>query len=1467
MTAIATPDPSAESTQEIIDSALERIADATDFYEFEQAWIEGLRRLSTPNCGDMRTHLLAEAGRRLSVFDDVADDVARRNWLRQLVEEVRLRGDASLEGELASVATNEFREAFARARTEITELRAAVTAGESLQAFAIRCPLAADRVRDLGRIAEGLHGSGLLAFGPVEDLKIARELANALIPPAPLVPSVPESLRVTRDNLLDWASASGSDQALPILVRRLIAETVPSVEWLDMPAGTAVTSSGLDGIVRCARGNRFVPAGQSVWELSTKQRDSHKKAGDDYDKRVAGTPPEERADMAYVAVLCAPWIKAREFEQDRTAKGDFRQVEALNVDGLEAWLECAPATTVWLREQMGAPVTGFGLLSAWWSKWLESTRTPLDEGFVLAGREQAAETLRDFCRQSRGVVTVGGRFQRDEILAFSSAALVAGDASASSIGDVLYVDTHEAARRLLAAETLSGKSANIRPTPTLTVVVPSAEFAEYLSARSPHRMIVPIPGSTQAEIVLNAVDSGQVAQRLQDNRVELHEAHRLGGMARMSLMALRRHLSVDPALHTPKWAKGQIDKTLRRSLLLGGWNENRIGDREVVEQFIGLPPDAVAEELRQFDAGDAPMTSTGELWHAVSPSDTWMLLHDELSLGDIKDFATTAHEVLADADPLQDLSGEEVLRAQIEGVHAKYSSLLKQGVATTLALAGSNPPMASGATTADTGMAEGNTQRLLRSAMDDPTPRTWAAISETLPLLAEAAPEVVLEALRTCLAVPHTFARAMFTDGDSDSFGFAASSPHFRILNALEVIAWSPEHLTAAVDVLARLAEVDPGGHYTNRPAESLASIMCPWLPNTSAGADDRLAAIRMLRKSHSSVAWTLMLSMLPNRRNFQHPGELPRFRDWRPGLPEVTPQEHADTITAIAEMLIEDVGEDSERWAALIQHLADLPSEVRRKAIAAISRLAAADPDETFKSRVWPLLRSLLGRHSETDWALAETDLELLAQAQDRLRPAEPSVSFDHLFSSGLLYIDDVDASDGYEKFQAALRPKREEAIGVVLAEGRLDAVFDFAKSVDEPRRVGSALAGCNSALDKDILRAMETASGAITEVALGYFGHRFAELRWEGLGELLSENQVSPQVAADVLRSPPPVELPWTRVDAWGEEVATEYWHRVGFYDLGVPQELSQLLEVCRRLREVGRLELAGTLLSVRSTANESHSEFADEAAAWLEQRIKQPNTESEYDDMAYWRLVSLFKVLDKHRDHLGTSRIAILEWQYYPLLHHDPDFSAPNLYRELACDHELFAQLVEWAFKPASATPDDQPSVTKAQQQMASSAYRLLRKWPDSQFVPALNDDGALDVESLQMWIDSTRELLAASDRSTIGDQMIGAALAASPKDPNGEWPGIAVRNLLERLQSESIDEGLLMAVLNQRGGTTRSLTAGGEQERQLAESYREKSHRFQEWPRTSAIFSRLARGYEREASHHDREAEPVRRGLPT
>ena len=110
------------------------------------------------------------------------------------------------------------------------------------------------------------------------------------------------------------------------------------------------------------------------------------------------------------------------------------------------------------------------------------------------------------------------------------------------------------------------------------------------------------------------------------------------------------------------------------------------------------------------------------------------------------------------------------------------------------------------------------------------------------------------------------------------------------------------------------------------------------------------------------------------------------------------------------------------------------------------------------------------------------------------------------------------------------------------------------------------------------------------------------------------------------------------------------------------------------------------------------------------------------------------------------------------------------------------------------------------------------------------------------------------------------MIGKALAVSPPDPGGEWPSLPVRELIERLRSDDVALGLHVALRNQRGATNRSPTDGGDQERQLVATYREKSRNLSSWPRTAAIFEGLAASYESDAALHDRSAEAVRRGLP-
>jgi hypothetical protein len=174
-------------------------------------------------------------------------------------------------------------------------------------------------------------------------------------------------------------------------------------------------------------------------------------------------------------------------------------------------------------------------------------------------------------------------------------------------------------------------------------------------------------------------------------------------------------------------------------------------------------------------------------------------------------------------------------------------------------------------------------REVLAHASADTVGRTWASLSDVLPLLAEAAPDEFLNAVREGLHGDAPLMRRLFTDEESDPI-FSLTSPHVYLLWALEGLAWSRDFFGQSVDLLAGLAELDPGSKRNgNRPFGSLEAIFCPWHPNTSVGIEGRLAAIDGLRARHSSVAWRLMVSLLPRQYGISVPTHEPAFRDWKP--------------------------------------------------------------------------------------------------------------------------------------------------------------------------------------------------------------------------------------------------------------------------------------------------------------------------------------------------------------------------------------------------------------------------------------------------------------------------------------------------------------------------------------------------------------------------------------------------------
>ena len=141
-----------------------------------------------------------------------------------------------------------------------------------------------------------------------------------------------------------------------------------------------------------------------------------------------------------------------------------------------------------------------------------------------------------------------------------------------------------------------------------------------------------------------------------------------------------------------------------------------------------------------------------------------------------------------------------------------------------------------------------------------------------------------------------------------------------------------------------------------------------------------------------------------------------------------------------------------------------------------------------------------------------------------------------------------------------------------------------------------------------------------------------------------------------------------------------------------------------------------------------------------------------------------------------------------------------------------------------------------------------------------------DGTVSPTDLRHWTTEAMSMLTEADRLEVGELHIGRVLAASPSDPDGRWPCVEVRDLLEELQDERIEDGLFTEVVNSRGITTRSPGEGGTQERELAAKYKREADQFvDQWPRTASILRRLAKYYDQEARREDERAERFRRGL--
>lgn len=1247
---------------------------------------------------------------------------------------------------------------------------------------------------------------------------------------------------ITRDDLKAAAGLAGFDTVFPLLIRRLIAETAEGLTELDMPGGSGTAAGGFDGVVVATEQTTFVPAGTSVWELSV-QSGAQSKADSDYIKRTAGPNSEDPARITYVQVGLASWTKARTWARERTDKKFWKEVRAYNLDKVHGWLDAAPATTAWLADQLGKALPGVRSAEAWWlDTWLLSTHIPLTADVVLAGRESIASSLVALLSSGQQMITLGGDLRADEVYALIAASLEhAGTAQAEALKTrTLYVSSADSLAQLLR-----------QPQPLVLILHDSALLTD-LPIRQPHKVIVLGPRGMDPDVEIPQVDGQVVEQRLLAAGESRERAYSLGVLARRSLSALRRALALHSTLCTPDWAK-EPDIVRRRLLLLGGWEGTNPDDRLIVEECVGRSYTEVQEAmLKLASAQGIPFLGRlHEQWHVLAPEDTWALLSPHLTSDDLDALRRISVRVLGETHPLSQQAGD---------VGASFSGTLRAGLVHTLAMLGASGDAVHlpGGMTGDV-LARLIVRELFEQANADRSYALWASLGEVLPLLAEAAPEEFLRAMRVGLEGQRPLHASMFADSNRNKFGQIPPSPHTHFLWALERLAWSPDYFDETLDVLAKLAAIDPGGEWSNRPARSLQEIFSCGHPSTAANEETRHRGLERLLKNKPDVARSLLIDLIPDGHQFQMPHAGPTFRDWKRELHH-TRTDLTRSVVFVVDTLFGDLGDGPLPYLALVDKVDKLSPAHRAAFAEKLTSLGASITDDETRARLAEAIREKVAHHREyadTVWALPEDELRVIEEAGKSLqtRSVVPRVAW--LFQSDWVTLGDQSKRDDYATHHAAVIERRVEAIEQVLSEGRLTALAELASRVQYPYLVGTALAEHTTELDDDMLGWLNEPSPR-RDVALGHLRTR---LRQEGtpLRDALLTRSKAHALQATILNATDDPPAAWRKLAELSEEVSEHYWRNFVYYGLG--NTFEQVVEAARNLVSVGRYTAALHLISLYSKQSDS-VEAAQVAATACEAFLASDLEDPEIQSLSEYDFRHIFALLARYRDALSQQRVAYLEWQMFPALGFEA--KAPILHATLLEDPAFFAELVSRIYKPEGEddSPDRDGPDFEQRRLIATRAYEVLYSWRQC---PGIGPDGTVSLDLLRAWVTKARSRLHDVARTRPGDLTIGQALAFAPPDPDGLFPPRAIRDLLEELRLDRIDEGLGIGIYNKRGVTTRGLTDGGAQEWELVARYREQAQAASAWPRTKKLLRELAQSYEAQARCEDEEAERRRRGL--
>ncbi|MEN5435288.1 hypothetical protein ABE545_16760 [Sphingobacterium faecium] len=1255
---------------------------------------------------------------------------------------------------------------------------------------------------------------------------------------------------ITRDNLESWAKTTFSKATLPYLISRLVRATTPISTKADLPSGSATYIGGWDGIVNCEIETAYVPQGISLWEFGTTD-DCKGKADDDYNKRKKKPDGYTPSNCTFIFVTPRLWTQKDKWILAKKAENYWKDIKVYDAIDIEQWLDSALSVSRWFASQDGVgtyPFDGIMTADEFWEEWsIGGKGLALLPESMTSGREYERDAL---LSTLQGEATIKGikASTKSEAIAFiiASAKTFPTDESDRFFSKALIVDTEGNFRGIRI-----NTNSELNLIPRFDDMQPL-----YSAVAKGHHVLVPLGADdnfNQETIVLPTIDKyGQIKSLIQSGIPE-SEAEKFSRESGRNITILKKLLGFP--YNKAKWMVNENIHEIIPALLLGRWNENFIGDIELIEKLSNQKYSEYIVTLNKWKSfEEAPIIQIGETWRLTSPLDLWTNLFSLLAPKDFENLKECFAFAFKSGNPIIEPEVENSFSAYLSK-SKKYSSWAREGLVQSLILIGRLNEVK----ISNLKNPQNFVDTLVFDLLDNASGEMWISVDHELPLISEASPEIFLNAVKQSLSKEQPEIMDMFKEKD----GFMSkTSHHTGLLWSLESLAWLPEYLLDTSLILLTLSRLDPGGNLSNRPSNSIVEIFKPWHYQTLATFDERMGVLQYITTKERESGWDLLIRMLPDHHGIAHPTHKMRWRifDKNTNL-TYTYQEIWDTNTKVIEILISIFDNDELKFAQLIKEVPNLSSNDRKRVLNWANDAYQNIKQVSFSS--WEAIRKILNHHRshpDTDWALPESELMELENLYNKLQPTDIIDRYIWLFNEhwpqfpeGFKYVKN-DSENRNTQLQKRIVIERKKAIILILEELSLSGTLELRKKVKEPRHLGITLADVISNQD-EVLRTCECLYDDNDTIS---FIHSFVYQKsinenfdWvKSLVLKLIEIKFSNKAVSNVLVPLNQDKQLWDFITSLNKEIQDEYWQNFNpsFYNVSDSEKSMGIEMLLKYKRFFSAIDIA--------------SAFVEKISSNLltEILIKAGTEETgETSRFGGYEIEQIFEELDKRTD-IEKSTLIKLEWLYLPILDlYGTNRSPKILEEELSNNPEFFIEILKWIYIPKNSAlleKEREGLSDEVIRNRAKQAYHLLNSWKN---IPGMIEGNIVDESKLKEWVTKVRKLAVEVDRLDVADSEIGKILAQYPENIP-EWPQEVIFHIIDDINTRSIKSGYSTAMFNKRGSSSRGPYDGGNIEREKALYFEKLETDFQyKYPNVAEIFKHMKQRYLTDAQREDEESE--------